>query len=650
MSKARPLRALLAAELLLGLSLLLAACQTSLPPLPVAFDTAGGDAWTFEKMIAGSADPACDSVLLQSPRNTVTVTPSEGRFNATLPLVPGDNIVEAICQKAGAAYGDAARQRWVVRLADRPKATAQIQIAAAGLVLDAGASEPAPVRAAPLTAFEWRARPGNPALLAGLPAYGRRIVLPVPAKDGAYYLELRATDALGRIDASGVLFRMHDGKPEIVHPTRAHAAWIGDTVLYGVAPFFYGGGRLDDVAARLDHLARLGAETILLSPLTQSAEDDFGYAVTDHFRLRPRFGSTADFRALIAAIRARNMRVIMDFVPNHLADRHPYFIDAERHGSASPYFDFFVRGPDGAAVHYFDWRNLKNLNYDHPEVRRMIVEAAAYWLRNYDIDGFRIDAIWGPRRRAPDFWPQWSREMRRIKPDLLLLAEASARDPYYFRHGFDAAYDWTDQLGEWAWRAAFEDEARTASHLRRAIGTTAVPPESLVFRFIDNNDTGARFIARYGLPRSRVAAAMLLTLPGLPGLYAGQEVGAAFLPYDEEPIERQGDHDLRNWYRHLLDLRRRHEALRGADLQFVETGSPHQVLAYLRPAARPRDAILVLLNYGPATQNLVVPTTILKRMQAGTTLVDLLNEEEIALQNGRALALPGHGARILQAR
>jgi cyclomaltodextrinase len=70
---------------------------------------------------------------------------------------------------------------------------------------------------------------------------------------------------------------------------------------------------------------------------------------------------------------------------------------------------------------------------------------------------------WGPWQRAPDFWPRWHRELKRVKPDLLLLAEASARDPYYGRNGFDAAYDWTDKLGEWAWQAAFEDAPNTAS-------------------------------------------------------------------------------------------------------------------------------------------------------------------------------------------
>jgi glycosidase len=100
------------------------------------------------------------------------------------------------------------------------------------------------------------------------------------------------------------------------------------------------------------------------------------------------------------------MRVMMDFVPDHVSEQHAYFTDTIAHAGASPYFNFFARGQDGNAQHYFDWSNLKNLNYGNPEVQRLVIEAFAHWIREFDIDGFRVDAAWGPRQRAPDFWPR----------------------------------------------------------------------------------------------------------------------------------------------------------------------------------------------------------------------------------------------------
>ena len=282
----------------------------------------------------------------------------------------------------------------------------------------------------------------------------------------------------------------------------------------------------------------------------------------------------------------------MDFVPNHTSAQHPYYLSAAQRGPASAYYDFYDRDAAGKVTTYFDWENLKNLNYDNPEVQQYMIEAFAYWVREFGIDGFRVDVAWGVRERAPEFWPRLRDELKRIDPDLLLLAEASARDPYYDIVGFDAAYDWTHRLGDWSWRDAFEDDASTAARLRAAlIGSRTVKPDArmshsgaLVFRFLNNNDTGERFVTRYGIARTRLAATMLLTLPGLPLLYTGDEVGAEFEPYDEGPVLTWTDaHGLRDHYAELLALRREHAALRSDRLEILETSHPDVVLAYMRP-------------------------------------------------------------------
>ncbi|MGH8175735.1 MAG: hypothetical protein ACREV5_05695 [Steroidobacter sp.] len=105
--------------------------------------------------------------------------------------------------------------------------------------------------------------------------------------------------------------------------------------------------------------------------------------------------------------------------------------------------------------------------------------------------------------------------MKRIDPDLLLLAEASARDSYYVANGFDAAYDWTDNLGEWAWRNAFDGEGSGVDlkRLRAALTNhgAGFPADTMTFRFINNNDTGPSFITWHGVARTRLAAILLFT-------------------------------------------------------------------------------------------------------------------------------------------
>jgi glycosidase len=281
----------------------------------------------------------------------------------------------------------------------------------------------------------------------------------------------------------------------------------------------------------------------------------------------------------------------------------------------------------------------------------MIVEAFAFWVRRYDIDGFRVDAAWGPRERAPDFWPAWRAALKRIKPDLLLLAEASAREPYYFRNGFDVAYDWSDKLGEWAWRGAFDDRRHVARRLRAVLADPGPSePRRLALRFLDNYDTGARFITRYGLGRTRVAAALMMTLPGVPALYTGQEVGAVFEPYDEgPPIAWDDPHGLRPWYARLIALRAAEPALRGRALRLLDLAPADTVLGFIRPAPRASDSRLVLLNFDSAPATVAVPRAALDAIAARRAVVDLLDGERLALDAARPrIALPAYGVRVLR--
>jgi cyclomaltodextrinase len=635
--------------LLWTIALLSAGCSP--PSTPVTLDTEGGDAWTFQKLVEARVPAdACDTVEFASPIGSAIAYPDGERVMARVPLAHGENIVEATCRKNGLQQGQPARQHWVVPLRDVPHAEIRVAVTPAGIELNGGATRPAVGKPAPLVNYEWRAREGNPAPLNGLPAQSRDVVLPAPHMDGEYYVTMRATDAGGRADESTTAFRVREGRPETIDLAREQPAWLNGAVVYGVVPFFFGQRGLADVTARLDDLAELGIDVLWLSPITRSASGDFGYGVTDLFRVRPDFGTARDLRDLVAAAHDRGMRIIMDFVPNHLSTEHGYYADAVARERASPYFNFFARGQDEETAHYFDWQNLKNLDYDNPEVQRMLIEAFAHWVREFDVDGFRVDVAWGPRERAPEFWPRWRAELKRIKPDLLLLAEASARDPYYVTHGFDAAYDWTERLGEWAWHDAFEDQSNTAGKLRQAITAQGPSGSNRTFRFLNNNDTGLRFVTRYGPERTRVASAMLLTLPGLPSLYTGDEVGAEFEPYSEgPPLSWEDRAEWRDWYRRLIDLRRQSPALRSGSLRMLDIEPRDQVLAYVRSAGNPEDAILVLLNYGAEPVRVALPPDSLPTAGPQGRLTDLLDGADFTLKDGPGISLPAHGVRILRA-
>jgi glycosidase len=182
---------------------------------------------------------------------------------------------------------------------------------------------------------------------------------------------------------------------------------------------------------------------------------------------------------------------------------------------------------------------------------------------------------------------------------LLLIAEASARDEYWYDSGYDLAYDWTGELGRWAWENVFADRLLIADRLDRALA--ADPRPASVFRFLNNNDTGHRFISRYGPGVTRAAAALLLTLPGTPCIYTGDEVGAEYEPYGSPGVvDWDSDpHSLREWYRALCRLRAARPALRAPGwTRAAVVPDRGDLYAYLRHGEDGTEPLLVLLNFG----------------------------------------------------
>jgi glycosidase len=477
-----------------------------------------------------------------------------------------------------------------------------------------------------------------------------------PSVDGEYYVTLQVKDEAGQEDASTIYFVVENGAARIPDYDHENPAWIETAIVYGVIPFLFGAPAFQAVRERLDELADLGINAIWLGPINQHPVDDYGYAVEDYFRLDPAYGTEEDFRSMVQAAHDRGIRVLMDFVPNHTSNTHPYFQDAEQRGPESPYWDFYDRDENGDYTYYFEWTHLPNLNYDHPEVQRMMLEAFSYWVREFDVDGFRVDVVWGIKERQPDFWLPWRRALKRIKPDLMLLAEATAREPYYFDNGFDVAYDWTYRPGGWAWEIIWDAYKYRLLSYNLTEALTNSPegfhPDAVIFRFINNNDTGRRFITRHGEAITRVATTLLLTLPGVPCLFTGDDYGLEFEPYQQlEPLTFEEQYPgLRDYHKTLIDLRKTLPSLHSRLWALIKPDAiPQNVFSYVR-YGEPDDApVLILLNFSeePAEFEFDVPEPF--GALSGSDLYDLLAKEHVpALSGGRLrISVPGQTARVL---
>lgn len=635
----------------------------------IALDLLGGDVWAWSKSIAGTChgvDPNATIDILVNDEGIPAVRNGD-TFGATVRLRPGANTVQAIAT-TGASTIHSHSVIHTVRLSPRPTARITLSIGDNGISLDGTGSEASEYDAAPITGFSWfvRSNDRGARVATGTPEapdgsfpeaavnHEGMLTLPIPRTDGEYLVSLTVSDDRARDDTATAMVAVEQGRARRVDPVREEAAWTEGATLYGIVVRNVGDGTFQSVIDRLDDLADLSIAALWLAPITSSIPGHFGYEVTDYFDVRPEYGTLADFKRLVDEAHARDIRVLVDVVPNHTSIEHPYYRNAERDGSASPYYDFYDRDERGACRHYFDWTHLPNLNFDNQDVRRFMTEAFMFWVREMDVDGFRVDVAWGIRQRRPDYWLELSAEFNRVKRDGLLIAEASARDPYFVNNGFDAAYDWTGDLGVWAWADVFAGDASIPEGMRQALANSdgdGYDPDSFVLRFLNNNDTGPRFITTHGVDLYRVASAMLLTLPGLPCIYTGDEVGAEFEPYATiGDIDWTDHHDLRSHVRKLIHLRNELPGLRSREWTALAVEPANQLFGYLRFAADGASPVLILLNFGAdAIEASVGPGDVGATFDRATAWTDIYNETSVTVGGGERLTIPmpAWGIRVL---
>jgi len=370
----------------------------------------------------------------------------------------------------------------------------------------------------------------------------------MPAVDGVYYIIGAVRDKEGRI-ARGKRYVTAKGDSVWLNDINDHVAWIDDAVVYEIYPHSFGEyGVLGEITAKVPQLAALGVDAIWLTPIFEGPTEH-GYEITDYYAIEPDLGTVTQFKDLVNAAHAAGIKVILDFVANHTSVQHPFMQNVLEYHQYSPWANWYIwDGMPGASAYefLFDWGSLPNLNMNDAEVRDYFIHVAEYWIRNYDVDGYRCDVAWGVQQRNAQFWQEWRQALKAIKPEIFLLAEAAAQDTVYFDKRFDSAYDWDLRTKLFA---ALDNPAQIdALHteLSREYPTHARP-----FRFIENHDED-RMIHRYDAARAKLAATIIMTSPGIPLIYAGQEVGELT---SRGKIDWSDPNNLLPFYKKLIDLR-----------------------------------------------------------------------------------------------
>lgn len=369
--------------------------------------------------------------------------------------------------------------------------------------------------------------------------------------------------------------------------------WWQKGIIYQIYPRSYqdsnadGVGDLPGITSRLDYLKWLGIDAVWISPIYKSPMADFGYDISDYCSVHPLFGSLKDFDRLLEEVHSRGMKLILDLVPNHSSNEHPWFLES-RSSRDNPKRDWYIwkdpspgGGPPNNWLSVFggsgwEWdektqqyyyhaflREQPDLNWRNPDLQRAMLDAMRFWLAK-GVDGFRVDVMWHMIKDDqfrdnppnPDYQPHQAtyeklipihstdqpgvheivRMMREVMDqyeDRVMIGEiylpVHRLVMYYGQDNSGAHLPFNFQLLSVPWHAG-----RLFSVIEEY--EAALPTGGWPNWVLGNHDQ-LRIISRIGAEQAKVAAMLLLTLRGTPTIYYGEEIGMRDVPIPKDEIQ-----------------------------------------------------------------------------------------------------------------
>jgi len=371
-------------------------------------------------------------------------------------------------------------------------------------------------------------------------------------------------------------------------------SWVRDGVVYEIFPRnFSPEGNFNGITARLDELKDLGVNILWLMPIHPLGEKlrkgtiGSPYAIRDYYAINPDYGTEADLKRLVSEAHKRGLKVIIDVVANHTAwdsvlMAHPEYYKQDATGKIIPPVK--------------EWTDVAGLNYQNATLREYMIAMLNHWVNpaTFDLDGFRCDVAY---EVPTSFWEEARAELLKVKPDIVMLAEASK--PELLTNAFDLDYSWPlhGTLNDVLLRGA------PASELKRSWEESRrqFPEGSLHLRFSDNHDE-ARAVARFSAKGALAASALMLTLDGVPLLYNGMEVGDATesgdpalfekVPVFWQPKERPA---FRQIYQGLIRLRKAYPVFRNDRVIWLRNSDEANLVTLMRLDSK--DEFVVVINF-----------------------------------------------------
>ncbi|MED1471272.1 alpha-glycosidase [Bacillus salipaludis] len=414
------------------------------------------------------------------------------------------------------------------------------------------------------------------------------------------------------------------------------------------------GGDLDGVIQHVNYLKELGISGIYFTPIFK-AYSNHKYDTIDYMEIDPQFGTKETFRELIEVCHQNGIKVMLDAVFNHSGFYFPQFQDVLKNGENSRYKDWFyvrefplVMEPEPNYDTFAFTPFMPKLNTENPEVKEYLLEVGRYWVREFDIDGWRLDVA---NEVDHAFWRDFRREVKAIKPDMYILGEIwHDAMPWLRGDQFDAVmnYPFTSNI----LNLFAKQKISTKEFVENMTGFIHMYPRNInevAFNLVGSHDT-PRILTECGedIERVKQIYTLLLTFIGTPCIYYGDEIGMTGVmdPGCRKCMEwdsARQNHELFAHVQKLIRLRRENPMLANeGQLSFIPPEYQESYLAYTK--SNGNRTILVVLNTSSIETQYVIPFEL-----RGKTLTNLWeNEEHVVSGDEFSVVLPGNGFMILE--
>ncbi|MEZ5105474.1 MAG: alpha-amylase family glycosyl hydrolase [Draconibacterium sp.] len=382
---------------------------------------------------------------------------------------------------------------------------------------------------------------------------------------------------------------------EITNPL----SWADDAVMYEVnIRQFTPEGTFNAFSKHLQRLKNLGVEILWFMPIHPIGEKNrkgtLGsyYSIKDYKAVNPEFGTFEDFKSLVSKAHEMGFRVLIDCVANHTSWDNVWMKDHK---------DWYTQDSLGNIVPpVSDWSDVADLNYDNPGLRAAMIDAMKFWVAKADIDGYRCDYAGGV---PTDFWESARASLDSIKPVFMLAEDEDHLD--LLNKAFDCYYGWTMHHYMNEIYSGEKSVIDIKGYFAQVDST--YPEGTYPIQFTSNHDENSwNGTANERLGSAvKTFAALSFTVPGMPLIYNGQEVGLnkRLEFFEKDKIDWNGDLSITELYLKLIELKKNNEALwngsAGGAIVFLDTSDPGKLLAFKRE--KDGNSITVIMNLSDET-------------------------------------------------